>query len=79
MGSADHAAAEKAAPGATPRTNRKTYTVSKAREKWTDEEHEAFVKALEKRGESISTGAVVVMGHYIDGATVLHAALSRAA
>ena len=52
MGSVGTAAAANAPPAAAPRTNRKTYTVSKAREKWTDEEHAAFLTALEKRGES---------------------------
>ena len=52
MGSVGTAAAANALPVAAPRTNRKTYTVSKAREKWTDEEHAAFLTALEKRGES---------------------------
>jgi Myb-like DNA-binding domain len=67
MGSSDTAAgAAKPPPGAAPRTNRKTYTVSKAREKWTDEEHAAFIQALENRGESLS-GRGVGLGTGRDG------------
>lgn len=51
MGSAGTAAA----PITAPRVgNRKTYTVSKATEKWTDGEHDAFVRALETRGACLS-------------------------